>query len=185
MCFPSHPEVLPLQDESATPWPPNSHSPAALTNTVAYAGLGLHPQHLCRRAITQSHLLPLHLETEINSKQRRQSRRCQACFPDSHGAALLPPQASLSLAEVTLRKQSLRSLSPWPPQLVAETLASSSLPQQLSSTSQQLSNLKAELNLSPLRLQQTTQAVFQGPWAESSYLMGRADFNAACSSFVQ
>lgn len=78
MCLPSHSEVLPLQDESAITWSPNSHSPAALTHTVAYAGLALHPQHLCRRPITQSHLLPPHLETETNSEQWRQSRWCQA-----------------------------------------------------------------------------------------------------------
>lgn len=78
ICLPSHPEVLPLQDESATPWPPNSLVPAALTHTVAYAGLALHPQHPCCGAITQSLLLPLHLGTKINSKQRRQSRQRQA-----------------------------------------------------------------------------------------------------------
>lgn len=40
--------------------------------------------------------------------------------PDRHGAALLPSRVSPSLAEVTLRKQSLRSPSPWPPQLIAD-----------------------------------------------------------------
>ena len=106
-------------------------------------------------------------------------------FPDSLGAALLPLWASLSPAEVTLRKPSLGSLSLQPPRLVAEMLASPSLLRQLSSTSRHLSNLKAESNLFPLRLQPTAHAVFRGPWAESSHVRGRADFNTACSSFVQ
>ena len=54
----SHTAVFALASQSVIPprWEskplaPNSHSPAALTHTAAYAGLALHPQHPSRGAI--------------------------------------------------------------------------------------------------------------------------------------
>lgn len=103
--------------------------------------------------------------------------------PDSHGAALLP---SPSLAEVTLRKQSLGSPSPWPAQLTAEMLTSpSSAQNSLPHDSSSATSRQNSISLSPVCLQQAKHVVLPRPWAESSYLMGRADFNAACSLFIQ
>lgn len=84
--------------------PPNSHSATALTHTASYAGLALHPQHPHGGAITQSHLLPLRLGTEIDSKQQRQSRRRQAfqiatvqpCYPSGFS---VPGRGDLEEAE--------------------------------------------------------------------------------------
>lgn len=53
---------------------------------------------------------------ELRNWEQQQTTEAEpmvSSFPDSHGAALLLPQASLSLA-VTLRKKSPRSPSPWP-----------------------------------------------------------------------
>lgn len=174
--------VLLLKGKSETPWLPKFHSPAALTHST-YAGLVLHPQQLAQN---HNPFPPLALALGNWDQQRTlEAEQMVSSFPDSHGTSLLPPRVSPSLAEVTLRKQSLGSPSPWPPQPTAETPTSPGWPQKISSTWQQLNNLKAKLNLFPFCLQQAKHAVFQRPWAESSYLMGRADFNAACSLFIQ
>lgn len=166
--------ILLLKGKSETPW---------LKFHWPYTGLVLHPQQLLQ---DDSPFPPLALALgNWNQQWALEAEQMVSSFPDRHGAALLPPRLPPSLAEVTLRKQSLGSLSPWPPQLTAETPTSPGSPQKLSSTWQQLSNPKAELNLSPFCLQQAKHVVFQRPWAESSYLMGRADFNAACSLFIQ
>lgn len=179
--FQGHDEVSPQKGESETPW--LSHSPAALTCAVTSAGLALQPRHLSGTAITQSYLLSLHLGTEINGKLWRQSRQHQACQ-----VAVEQPCSALRLLHLQQRwPWRTRASGPHPcgHHGLLQTPASPSLLQQLPSTLQQLSNLKAELNLFPLCLQQTTHTLCQGPWAESSYLTGRADLNAACSSFIQ
>lgn len=104
MCLPLHPDLLRLQDESATPWPPISHSPAALTHTVAYAGLALHPQHLCCRAITPSHLLPCtwELRSTANNRGRADSVKLSRqpwCSPAPPSGFSLPGRGDLEEAK--------------------------------------------------------------------------------------